>query len=275
MPTSRALRAAALAGALVVALSACEMHVQITTTIDEDGGGELSIGMMLDAEAVAGFALLAERAADVGEPVRLLEEITALFDCLERRGWRVARATPNGGLALTASRAFGTPAAFDRVLASLRCRERTDVQIAALGPTIDFGREGSFLKTRWFFRGRVDLRPPRSLDRKSREVLATLARGVADEFTLRIAAELPGSVSVDRGAGTVQEGRVVWEPRLGATLDFAASSSRLNLGAVLILVLPVALLVGAAARLAAGRRKPSLAEQDPFAEVAPDPSAPD
>lgn len=269
MPSAPRRRTAALAAAVLLALSGCEMHVQILTRVDDDGGGEFSLGMMLDAEAVAGFGALAQRAADLGEPVRLLDEIAALFDCLEQRGWRVARAAPDGGLALTATRPFPDAAGFEGVLASLRCREPEKGRIGALGPTIDFGRERSFLRTRWFFSGRVDLRPPPSLDARTRRDLAALAEGVADEFTLRIVAELPGSMDVDRGPGVAREGRVVWEPRLGTTLDFGATSSRLNLASVLVLVLPLALLLLLALRVAAGRRKPSLAEQDPFAEVAP------
>lgn len=263
MPRARA--PLAVTALLAVALSACQMSVELHATVDAGGGGTFTLRMLLDREVVLGFQRLAdvarrERREEVG-----LEILTDFFACLERRGWAVQREQPDGGLLLAASRSFEDVAAFDGLLQSMRCREDPGaIELPRLF-TMDLGRERSLWRSRWFFRGRVDLRPTVAGDAGTRRLIERLFPLAARGFVFQVSAALPGGVAVEKGSGFVEAGTAVWRPALGTTMEFAAESSRLNAGSILLIAVPSILVIVAGVWVLAGRRSPSLEEEDPFA----------
>ncbi|MGH2793137.1 MAG: LppM family (lipo)protein [Actinomycetota bacterium] len=227
---SRRFRVFATVVALVLTCAACEINVELVTTVNDDGSGRFSLRFEIDKELV-------DLARNSGE-----DPFTALA-CpaeLETQGWECGRSTEGGGLTISLDRAFRNPDELNGAMAELE-------RIAAEqeGPTAQFftlrvEREAGFLKSRTAVEGSVDLTATGVLgnaSEESRDTLEAIITQAAGEFfRFRLRVELPGSVSSTTGDPEQVEGGVVtWRPRLGRTLTFRAESSAFNVGSLALI----------------------------------------
>lgn len=222
---------------LMFVTSACQVTVTYTTQLEEDGSGEFSFGIELDEEAVQ--QLEAQRTP-------------SLFEALERGGWEVSRTEPDGRLLLTAARSFEEPGDLSEVFAELRAA-------ADDGGTGDFGginlalsadRHSDPVSTTTDVSGSIDFGRLAELDQGTK---AELGRAI----TFEIVADLPGDARVSGGDADIDDrGRVVWRPRFGEPMVFAATSTvrepALFLG---LLLAGAALLLAVLAMIARSSRK--------------------
>jgi hypothetical protein len=254
--TSRFARAVA-ACSLIVLLSACNMTVQITTHLNGNGGGTLGLRMVLDKEVRDGLSGSAG-----GQGITVLED---LFTRLGGAGWTVTRTEPAGGLELDATKAFTNQQTFTQAMKDLSGGS-TSGSGALGGYALGYTSHGSFFKTKTDFSGTVDTSAWRAIlaatvtkgDQKAAQQLLDSA---ADNFHFEILATLPGSVSVQKGDGTVSNGEAIWRPALGSRVDISASASAINTSSLLLVGLPALLILAGLGWYAIGRRqKPLIAE---------------
>ncbi len=256
-PRSLRMRVVAL-GLLVSATSACQLTVQITTSLEPDGGGTLRIAMVMDAELVAQLKKLGQGESEG------LADIEALFERLRAKGWTIERKEPAGGLILGATRRFADAEAFNVTLSELNSSSSGGA-FGDLGPTLGVKAARSFLRSSTSFSGSMDLSGT-GLDPKVRSYLEPLSRVV--QFEVR--ARMPGALGDVTGGGVAEGDEVVWRPKLGSSLSFAAQSSSLRVGALLAVLVPVLLVVGGSAWFMLGRRRPE--DDQPMAIIPDEPS---
>jgi len=242
---------------LIVLLSACNMNVQITTKVNGKGGGTLGLTIVLDKELRDVL-----EGSNRGQGLASLE---SLFGRLHDEGWAVTRTEPSGGLDLRATRAFSDQKTFATAMSELSTGSAGGASPLG-GYSLGFTSQGSFLKTRTDFSGRVDTSSLRQV------IAAVVTHGnqteakafldaASDNFQFEIRASLPGSVSVKSGDGTVTNGVAVWRPALGSTLDFSATSSAIKTSSLLLVGLPGLLILAGLAWFIIGRRqRPLIAE---------------
>jgi hypothetical protein len=233
-------QSALLVAVLAVVLSACQIDVRYTTTLDGKGGGTFSLGVTMDKEARARAATFQNFN---------LNDINALFDGLAAKGWTVARTQPNSGLSVTASRRFADPAGFGRVLDDLRTTKvggASGFDVAIFRQ--DYATTRSFFKTSSTFTGSFRTA---TKDPELRNALLAL-QGF---LRIEVRAQLPGAVTVRDGSGTAEDGEVVWRPVLGTDQTFSIQSSALRIGSVLALALPLLALLVALGWFVLGRRR--------------------
>ena len=237
----RALRAAAIAVVLVATTAACQMDIDLETTVHRDGSGVFSLRFEADRELVDIAKNLAE------DPFRTLGEIP---EELKRKGWSVRRTTENGGLRISVERPFANAADLNAALDELA---RGSAQQE--GPTTRFfrlklGRSSSFLRSRTSVEGTIDLSvegllAESSLSAENRRILKTQLEQIGGQFfRFNLRAVLPGDVSSTRGdPDQVEGGRVTWSPELGKRTTFAATTSAYSTTALAALGIPVLLAV--------------------------------
>jgi hypothetical protein len=231
--------------ALIATLSACQLTVRVSTKLDAKGGGTFALSMLLDKELRD--QLQAGDQASSGGGLRTISE---LFDALRAKGWAVAKTEPAGGLVFEASRHFADSAGFDRVLAELSsARGQGQSRFGAFKFTLDYRTRRSFLRTTSRVFGTIDTTEMvrTAQDRQLRDV-------IGDHFQLEVQGVLPGAATVSRGDGTANDDRAVWRPQLGSRLDFAASSSALRVGSLMVMVVPILLLIAGLGWFLLGRR---------------------
>lgn len=268
MASGRA-RAGMLAVGLVFLLSGCEMTVRFDTTVDAAGGGAFSVGIHMDRE----LRRQLEDIDAVGTVGSGLSSLTAVFDRLSVAGWTSKRTEPDGGLSLEATRRFADPGGLQRALGELETarRDETRLELGSVRLRMDYGSEKSFFRSRARISGELDMTGGEEQDAGTRETIDAL---VGDDVRIEVRASMPGSIEVGEGGGVVKDGTVVWRPRLGDRLRFAARSSNLQLGSLLLVLIPVLLLLAAGWFALARRRRPG-AEGDVMPEpVVPEPIEP-
>ena len=239
--------------AVVVSCAACQIDVQLDTTVNADGSGRFSLRFVVDKELV-------DLARNTGEdPFTTL----ACPDELRSSGWTCGRTTEGGGLQISLNRSFRSHDEFNAAMAEL---ERLAAEQE--GPTAQFfklriARESGFLKSRTAVTGSVDLTATGVLGQASEESRATLetiiTQAAGEFFTFALTVELPGKVTGTTGdPERIDGGKVIWRPRLGRSLSFGAESSAYNVGSVAIIGGPaLALLVLLAVTLIRRGRKRS------------------
>ena len=260
MPSSSSARrraSAALAVLGALALGACQVSTNIGVDAHTDGSGVVRAVVTLD-KAAAG------EVPDLASQLRV--------DDLRAAGWRVdgPTATAEGGLVVSARKAFATPAEAQRVVEQLS---------GPTGPFQHFSlrRERSFAKTKLAFRGEVDLskglaaysddelraRLGSDLGFDADTLQTRLGRALAKVFPVKVAVRLPGSVSSNaplRAGNGAQ-----WSPTFGEQVTLVASSSSWNVGnlafAAVAVLAGLALLVLLAVR--ALRRRPAAPPSEP------------
>jgi hypothetical protein len=242
---------------LIVLFSACNMNVQITTKVNDKGGGTLGLTIVLDKELRDVL-----EGSNGGQGLTSLE---SLFGRLHDEGWATSRTEPSGGLDLRATRAFSDKKSFATAMSELSTGSAGGASPLG-GYSLGFTSQSSFLKTRTDFSGRVDTSSLRQV------IAAVVTHGnqteakafldaASDNFQFEIRASLPGSVSVKSGDGTVTNGVAVWRPALGSILDFSATSSAIKTSSLLLVGLPGLLILAGLGWFIIGRRqRPLIAE---------------
>ena len=250
------LRAAALAAVLIVATSACQLDVSMSTSVRRNGSGTFSIRFAMDKELVD----IARTLSD--DP---LKSLTTLPPDLTSSGWRIHRDSAGGGLTITVERPFTSPDDLNKAIASLRSSLAT-----SQGPTARFfdmtvKRSAGFMKSSTSVSGTIDLTSNGLLGRSDlapatqRQLQSLLDQNASQFFRFTLDVSLPGGVShASGGEPQLRSGKAEWLPQLGKTMKFEASSSAYNLTVVLLgvaVVLVVALIAGVFVRR---RRRPTL-----------------
>jgi hypothetical protein len=170
------------------ALSACRVNTSVTVHVDEDGSGEVTARVVLDAEAVKA----------VGSGAKLAD--TVRLDDLTEAGWESSgwRRTENGGATLTISKEFARAEEAGNVVAELN---GTDGPLRNVAVT----REASKFQTEWTFSGVADLKDLKTGVGGDADLLAKLAaervdvtaldqrllEQTRDALRLEVVAELP------------------------------------------------------------------------------------
>jgi hypothetical protein len=235
----RWVRFLAACAALFLTCAACQIDVELDTTVNADGSGKFSLRFVVDKELV-------DLARNTGE-----DPFTALAcpEQLTRSGWTCGRSTEGGGLRISLDRSFRSHTEFNAAMADLE-------RIAAEqeGPTAQFfklhiTRESGFLKSRTSVEGSVDLTATGVLGEASEESRATLetiiTQAAGEFFTFGLTVKVPGKVSSTTGEPErIDGGTVVWRPRLGRSLSFSAESSAYNGGAVALIGGPALAILG-------------------------------
>jgi hypothetical protein len=257
----RALRGLVAALGLMFVLSSCEMTVRIATQVNGDGSGRLAMTMAVDQELRGILEATQDNGLTDASGIALLE---SLYDGLVARGWTVTRSEPAGGLSLDASKAFADKAGFEGLLNDIRtARAGGGSSLGALSFRLDYEHSSSFLRNTARLTGEMDTTGLPELRTDQREALERALR-----FEIR--AELPGSVTMTGGDGTVSDGAVVWRPQLGTRATFGAMGSSMRLGSLMMLMIPGLMLLGGIGWFALGRRKhPALEPADVTVALTP------
>ena len=231
----RGRRALALVAALV-ALSACTLDVEVRVRVDDDGSGTVEV------LATADSAALQRIGGDLGAVLDL--------DGLRADGWAVEGPTtlPDGSATVRLSQRFENPDGAADVFRDLE---------GEAGPLRGFAvtRSQSLFRTRWGFRGTVDLGggaavpdAAAGLGGEAGATIEQLEQRLGESFgrllRLRVGVQLPGDVRSN--ATTKADNGAVWQVAFGTDpLELEASSSRTRAlpvaGAV---VLGLAVVVG-------------------------------
>ena len=240
--------------ALVALLaSACRVDTTVTMTVAEDGSGEVTVAVALDAEALA-------RVPDVDDDGTAgLADVAALVrtEDLVAAGWTVGEPAESGdgGASLTISRPFGTPEEADLILAELTGAE------GALRD-LDVSRSTSFGRTELGFTGTADLSG--GLEAFGDEGLAAALDGEPlgqDAAAIEAAAGVPLAEAVTVEITADLDGQSEsWAPRLGDPPVAMASEATVYDVPVLVLAgvalaAALALLVVLVVRLLRSRRR--------------------
>ena len=233
--------ASALLALVVLALSACTLDVEVRVQVDDDGSGTVEVLATVDAAAL-------ERIG--GDLAAVLD-----LDRLRSEGWTVEGPTtlPDGSATVRLHQPFDDPAEADAVFKELEGEG---------GPLRDLGvsRSTSLFRTRWAFRGTVDLGGdapvPGAASEVDGEPVATfdqleerLGQSLSRLLRFRVSVRLPGDVRSN--ATTKADNGAVWQVTFGGdALDLEATGSRTRAVPVAIaIVLGLVVVVGLVALL--------------------------
>lgn len=249
----RSVRVLAACAVLFLTCAACQIDVQLETTVNGDGSGTFSLRFVIDKELV-------DLARNTGQ-----DPFAALScpDELKESGWTCGRSTQGGGLQISLDRSFRSHDEFNDAMAELeRLAAEQD------GPTAQFftlhiSRESGFFTSRTAVEGSVDLTATGVLGEASEESRATLesiiTQAAGEFFTFVLTVKLPGKISSSTGdPDRIEGGTAIWRPRLGRSLSFRAESSAYNVGSVAVIGGPALglLVVLAVTFVRRGRRRP-------------------
>jgi hypothetical protein len=252
---SRIARALTVA-ALILLTAGCNMTVRLKTEVDPKGNGTFGIGMALDNELRG--ALESRQGG--------LSSIDDLFTRLQNVGWKVTKTEPGGGLDYEASRAFKGQKGFESALTELGTAQAGASPLGGLSTSLT--QKDSFLKAHTNFSGSIDtssLVPilKAALGLKTDAEARTFVDSLANSFQFEIQAKLPGSVAISKGDGTVTDGTAIWSPQLGAKTEFAATSSAVKTGSLLLIGIPALLVLAGLGWFLLGRRQRPLITEAP------------
>ena len=193
---------------VALAASACRVDTTVTVAVTEDGSGDVTVAVALDAEALARVPDVDDDGtsgpADLAALVRTEDLVAA--------GWTVGEPAESGdgGASLTISRPFGTPEEADLILAKLTGPE------GALRD-LDVSRSTSFGRTELAFTGTADLSG--GLEAFGDEGLAAALDGEPlgqDVAAIEAAAGVPLAEAVTVEITADLDGQSEsWAPRLG------------------------------------------------------------
>jgi hypothetical protein len=238
---TRRPRAALVGLVALLALSACTLDVEVRVRVEGDGSGTVEVTATADAAALTRIG------GDLGAVLDV--------DALRAQGWSVEgpSSLPDGSATVRLSQAFDDAAGAQAVFDDLEGEG---------GPLRGFEvtRSESLFRTRWGFRGTVDLggdvvvpdaaaevdgEPVATFDELERQLGESLGR----LLKLRIGVRLPGDVRSN--ATTKAENGAVWQVAFGSdALELEASGSRTRTGPVAVaLVLALAVIIGLVALL--------------------------
>ena len=236
--------------ALVLSLAACELRTELNVTVEDDGSGEVEVGLGLDEEGVA-------------EQPDLLDDLE--FEDLVDAGWRVSEPTEeaDGFTWVRVRRRFDHPDELAPLVEQVAAED---------GPFRDFRleRDPGFASTEYRFHGVVDFSAgvgPLTDDPELTEALGDeplelvedrLGRAVDELIGVQVAVRLPGDVSSN--APTRASNGAVWRPSVlePEAVELTATSSITRTERLLWLAVAVAagfaLVLVLAVRIAGWRR---------------------
>jgi hypothetical protein len=218
----RRWRAALVASVVVMLAAGCQVDATLELVVD-DGGGAVSVVVLLDAEA-------AERVPDLDERLRV--------DDLAQAGWEVTGPQPgeDGSVRVAATKPFANPEEAEAVLGEVTGPQGPlrEIDVAVEHP---FGRRHyRFSAVADFSAGLAVFSDPGLTELLggepvgfSAEELEALAGGdVADALDLEVRVRLPGDVSANARAS--EGGMATWTPSLAdpGPTSFEASSRTLD-----------------------------------------------
>ena len=133
----RQLRYLTFAALVAVVLTSCRVDTQVDVTMVDDGSGVIEVIVTLDEEAAA-------EVPDLENDLRVED--------LEATGWEVQEPaeTADGGLEISASRAFATPRQAQEILRQVGGR-------GGMFHDLSVERDHTFGQTEWSFTGTLDL----------------------------------------------------------------------------------------------------------------------
>lgn len=252
-PEVRRLWAIVASLVAVLLLGGCRVDTTVGVRLAGDGGGEVSVEVVLDAAA-------AKRAGNLTAEIRT--------DDLREAGWIVEgpKSTDDGGARLVVRRPFATAAEGEAAFRSLATEE------SPFG-TVRIEQRRGWWTTTSAFEAEVDLRGGLAAfgDQALTDVLDGQPLGVPLEaleqqlgqsldrmFSLDVAVRLPGDV--ESNAPQQLEGGARWSPGLGERVTLQATSTSLNrprVALALIAVTSVAAAAGLAVVAIRRRRMPT------------------
>jgi hypothetical protein len=218
--------------------SACRLQLDLNTTVEDDGGGQIEVVASLDSDAI-------ERVG--GDLATVLE-----VDDLQTAGWTVDGPTldADGFTRVRVSRPFASPeeaaAIYDEI-------------DGADGPFRDVAvtRTTSFASTEWEFTGRVDFSggveafsdagiaaelDGEPLGQSVADIEAQLGEPLSDAIQVSVTVHLPGAVTSN--ASTEAEDGGVWEAAWGAApFDLEAQGEETRPATVIAAAVGVGCLV--------------------------------
>lgn len=227
---------------LALLTSACQLTVDVSAMIGDDGSGTFRVVFAFDEEFIDVVRSTEQGAATLEQ----LSETGAQFG---GTGWVVRQSRPDGGLRIEISRAFDDP---DELENALRKVEQESGGRALSFPSVfrDFriDHSSSFFGVSSEVSGSVDLTPERLVPgaEAGEDLRAALRQAARDVFRFRVSLDLPGRVSEYQGdPESVSGGSIVWTVPFGERLDFSATSAGTKSLALLIVFGPLvaALLV--------------------------------
>lgn len=227
----RRIRSAAAFALLAMLAGACQMTIDVTARLNEDGSGRFTVAFAFDKEFVD-----VVRSSERGK--ESLNELATIGATFENSGWTVRQSQPDGGLRLNLSRTFRDPAELERSIREIAQRSTTE-SLSFLSIFRDFriGHSSGLFNSSANVSGVADLSPERLAPgaELTDDVRAALALAAKDVFRYRIAIEMPGRVGdYDGNPDSVAGGTIVWTVPFGQSLDFAASSQGLRTGRVVL-----------------------------------------
>jgi hypothetical protein len=231
----------ACAVAILLALAACQIDINLTTTVNRDGSGSIALQFVVDRELV-------DLARNSGQdPLQVIEQLVSSF---KQAGWTVERTTLGGGVQATAERRFSNPEELRLALRQIQQQTSGGTGVSSTFFSLSVDRSSGFFRTKTGIRGSIDLTLDRvlgasDLPEETRKTLQTLIEQTSgDFFTFTLRAKLPGKVSsTDGDPEKIDGGDVEWEPRLGRAMAFRAETSAFNAGSVGAVGVPALVII--------------------------------
>lgn len=245
--------------ALVVFTTACQMNVDVTTTLNAGGDGRFSIVFSFDKKFI-------EVVSSTAEGRESLAQIRELGSAFEGSGWAVKTTKPDGGLRIAVDRTFTSPQDLQRALKGVE--ERSKQSLSFLNVFRDFTLDyaGGTLRTGGSVGGSVDLTTKRLAPtaETNPELEKVLKQAAGEVFRFTIKVNMPGRVGTYEGNPTrVEGGSVQWRAPFGEVSQFGAKASGftpLGLGAIVLPIAAVMVIAGALMVRSLRRRKAPVPE---------------
>ena len=217
MIRSRISRIAAVAVATLV-LCSCRVDSSISLRVNPNGSGTVTVVLSADKDIVSKTSNL---------------EADLRTDDLKAAGWKINKpvTTTGGGLSITMSRDFRTPAEANTVLSQVN---------GTRGPlkSLALSRSGKDTNSTWKLAGKLEVNG--GLEAFADDATLTLLEGapyqgeleasgldLGKAVSITFSAELPGTV--DSTSGVQQDGAIVWRvPMDGSSTDIATVSTNVD-----------------------------------------------
>ncbi len=241
----RSLSAVAL---VALVLAACSVDATVNVRVEEDGSGEVSVQVVLDADAVKAVEITG---GELAQKIRL--------DDLAGAGWTVGQwARGNrGGASITVSKPFSRPAEVRSIVREIS---------GPRGPLRRFSasRQADRFSTQFRVSGLVDLRSIDPGVTDDAELVAQLTNGQVDAAAVqaRVTAEAVAGLRV-RARVEVPGATDQVDARPGERATVSAVAEDTAIGRILMLVGGIALVLAAAVVAVRGVRARRIGPDEP------------
>jgi hypothetical protein len=244
--------------------AACRLQLDLNTSVEADGRGQIEVVAGLDADAIERIG------GDLGDLLEVAD--------LQEAGWTVAGPTleSDGYTRVRVSQPFANPA---------EAAELFDQIASAAGPFRDLRvtRSTSFARTEWGFSGRIDFAggleafgdegiaaelDGEPIGQSEEDIEAQLGEPLSEAIQVRVTVRLPGEVTSNATAAA--DDGVWWAPWGAAPIDLEATGQQTRtatlvaagLGAGCLVLLVVYGVVGLVRRRSGRRPAAHLIPED-------------